>query len=160
MTEFDWPAVERIYRAGISTGQATFEAAPPSSWTAFEDGKHPRLLLVALEDEELVGWAAASPVSKRDVYRGVIEHSVYTHPEARGRGVGRQLLDELIRRADEAGIWTIQASIFPENTPSLRLHQQAGFRVIGTRERVALMTYGPQSGQWRDTVLVERRART
>ena len=157
MVEADWPAVEAIYRAGIATGQATFEPAPPASWSAFAETKHPDLMLVAILDGTLAGWAAASPVSTRDVYRGVVEHSVYVAPHAHGHGIGTVLLQQLIHRADAVGIWTIQASIFPENTPSLHLHEQTGIRVIGTRERIALMGYGPHAGEWRDTVLVERR---
>jgi L-amino acid N-acyltransferase YncA len=97
----------------------------------------------------------ASATSGRGVYAGVVEHSVYVHPDARGQGTGRRLLDALITSAEAAGIWTIQSSIFPENTASLRLHQLAGFRVVGTRERI-----GRHHGRWRDTVLIERRSAT
>lgn len=105
----------------------------------------------------MTGWAAVSPVSGRDVYRGVVEHSVYVAERARGRGIGRELLDALIIACDGACIWTIQSSIFRENAASLRLHEQAGFREVGHRERIAFMTYGPWAGQWRDTILIERR---
>ena len=115
-------------------------------------------LQVALEDSIAVGWAAAGPVSARVVYRGVVEHSVYVAPRAAGRGVGRMLLAELIRAAESSGVWTIQSSVFPENTASLRLHEHAGFRRVGRRERIALMSYGPFAGRWRDTVLIERRS--
>ena len=98
-----------------------------------------------------------SPVSSREVYRGVVEHSVYVAERARGHGLGRLLLEELISACDIAGVWTTQSSIFRENVTSLRLHEQVGFRVVGHRERIALMTYGPWAGQWRDTILVERR---
>lgn len=158
MREADWPAVEEIYRAGIATGQATFDSAPPASWEEFAERRIPALRLVAVDDDERVrGWAAATPVSARAVYRGVVEHSVYVHPEEFGRGLGARLLAEFIRVADEHGVWTIQGSLFPENTASVRLHKRAGFRTVGRRERIALMTYGPQAGQWRDTVIVERR---
>ena len=106
----------------------------------------------------MIGWAAASPVSTRSAYRGVIEHSVYVHRDARGQGLGRLLLDAFVSASDEAGFWTIQSSIFPENTASLRVHQAAGFRVIGTRERIARSARGAHAGQWRDTVLIERRS--
>ena len=158
MTESDWLAVEAIYRAGIATGQATFEAAPPASWAAFAGSKHPDLMIVAVRGDAILGWAAASPVSTRDAYRGVVEHSVYIAPESHGQGLGTLLLHQLIERAEAAGIWTIQASIFPENQASLRLHEQVGFRIVGTRERIAQMSAGPRVGQWRDTVLIERRA--
>ncbi|MFZ1410568.1 MAG: N-acetyltransferase family protein [Micropruina sp.] len=153
----DWPAVERIYREGIATGHATFEAEPPS-WEAFDAGRIPDLRLVAIDRDGVVaGWAAASLVSSRSVYRGVIEHSVYLADAARGQGLGGSLLQAFIDAADEAGIWTIQASVMPENTASLRLHERHGFRTVGTRERIALMSYGPLAGVWRDTVLIERR---
>ncbi|MGY4721093.1 MULTISPECIES: GNAT family N-acetyltransferase [Actinomycetes] len=159
MTPADWPAVEAIYRAGIATGHATFEAEPPPDWHAFASGKRPDLMLVAVDgDDRVLGWAAAGPVSARPVYRGVVEHSVYVAPHAAGRGVGSQLLGDLLAVADRSGVWTVQSSIFPENAASLKLHQSAGFRVVGRRERIGLMPCGPLAGQWRDTVLIERRA--
>ena len=106
----------------------------------------------------MLGWVAASPVSAREIYRDVVEHSVYVAPAAAGQAIGRQLVDAFIGAAESAGIWTIRSSIFPENSASLALHFRAGFRRIGTRERIALMTYGPWSGQWRDPVLIERRS--
>jgi len=157
MTATDWTAVEYIYREGIATGNATFEAEPPT-WAAFDSGK---LVLGRLVAEDaagfVIGWVAASPVSSREVYRGVVEHSVYVANKARGRGAGAALLDAFLRAADSAGVWTVQSSIFPENPASLALHDRAGFRRVGHRERIALMTYGPWAGQWRDTILVERR---
>lgn len=157
MTAEDWLEVERIYSDGIATGHATFEPSPPASWEAFLESKHPDLRLVAVLDGAIAGWAAASPVSARAAYRGVVEHSVYVSPAARGHGVGRALLAELIDAAQRADIWTIQSSIFPENEASLRLHESMGFRQVGIRERIAQMTYGPASSQWRDTILIERR---
>ena len=159
MTEADWPAVEMIYRAGIATGHATFESAPPASWEAFTAGKRLDLSLVTTDESGRVqGWVAASPVSVRHAYRGVVEHSIYIHPEAAGRGIRRALLEAFIALADSSGIWTIQSSIFPENIASIRLHERAGFRMIGRRESIARMTYGPHVGQWRDTILLERRS--
>jgi phosphinothricin acetyltransferase len=159
LTPADWPAVERIYAEGIATGNATFEAFPPS-WEQFDAGKLTTGRLVAVDDRGVVGWAAVSPVSTREVYHGVVEHSVYVTERARGLGLGSQLLHELIAACDAAGIWTIQSSIFRENTASARLHESAGFRQVGYRERIALMTYGPWAGQWRDTILIERRSTT
>ncbi|MGY4856329.1 N-acetyltransferase family protein [Cryobacterium sp. AP23] len=154
----DWPAVETIYREGIDSGNATFEATPPS-WDSFDAGKLEVGRLVAIDEADTVlGWIAASPVSARETYRGVVEHSVYVAAESAGSGVGKQLLNGFIQAAEMAGIWTIQSSIFPENPASLALHENAGFRTVGRRERIALMTYGPWEGQWRDTILVERRA--
>nr|WP_245961942.1 GNAT family N-acetyltransferase [Quadrisphaera granulorum] len=158
MTEQDWPAVSSIYAAGIATGHATFEAAPPS-WEDFDAIKAPEHRLVAVDAAgRVVGWAAVVTVSDRCVYAGVVEHSVYVAPEARGRGVGRLLLEELIASAEAAGVWTIQSGIFPENTASLALHQAAGFRIVGIRQRLGRMSHGPMAGQWRDVVLLERRS--
>lgn len=158
MTTADWPAVQEIYRQGVEDGEATFETTTPT-WDVFDAGKIPAPRLVATDnDGTVVGWAAASAVSTRNVYRGAIEHSVYIHRAARGRGVGRVLLDAFIDAAENAGFWTIQSSIFPENTASMRIHETAGFRIVGTRERIAKSTLGPHAGQWRDTILVERRS--
>ena len=158
MTEADWPQVEDIFAAGIAGGEATFETTTPT-WEQFDTGKITDARLAATSEQGAVlGWAAASLVSARTAYRGVIEHSVYVHPDARGQGIGRLLLDAFISAADDAGYWTIQSSIFPENTVSLRVHEAVGFRVIGTRERVARSALGLHAGSWRDTVLIERRS--
>ncbi|TDC83281.1 N-acetyltransferase family protein [Micromonospora sp. KC606] len=144
-----------IYQAGLDTGQASFETVAPT-WAAFDAGKLADHRFVAIDaDEVVVGWVAVSPTSTRAVYAGVVEHSVYVDPAAQGRGAGRLLLDALIASTEAAGIWTIQSGVFPENTASLALHQRAGFRVIGTRERV-----GRHHGRWRDVVLLERRSPT
>ncbi|MFJ6718654.1 GNAT family N-acetyltransferase [Streptomyces sp. NPDC091259] len=144
-----------IYRLGIEEGNATFETTAPT-WQAFDAAKLDEHRLVALDaGGRVLGWAAVVPVSDRCAYAGVVEHSVYVHPEARGRGVGLALLTALIASTDAAGIWTVQSGIFPENTASLALHLRAGFRVIGTRERI-----GRHHGTWRDVVLVERRSPT
>ncbi|WP_425561200.1 N-acetyltransferase family protein [Microbacterium sediminicola] len=154
----DWPAVERIFAAGIAAGEATFEISTPS-WEQFDAAKVPEARLVAVDDAgTVVGWAAASPVSSRRGYRGVVEHSVYVDPGHHGQGVGTQLLAAFVEVADAAGYWMIQSSVFPENTASLRLHESAGFRVVGRRERIARAEVGPRAGQWRDTVLIERRS--
>jgi len=158
MSSSDWEAVREIYRLGIEEGDATFETNPPE-WSHFDGGKLTTPRLVAVEEAgSVVGWVAASPVSTRPAYRGVVEHSVYVDRAARGRGVGRLLLDAFIAQAEEVGVWTIQASIFPENTASLRLHEAAGFRVVGRREKIARSTLGTHAGRWCDTLLVERRS--
>jgi L-amino acid N-acyltransferase YncA len=142
-----------VYQAGIDEGDATFETTAPE-WPAFDAGRLSAHRWVALGDgAEVLGWVAVSPVSARPVYAGVVEHSVYVHPDARGRGVGGLLLDTLVASTEAAGIWTLQSGIFPENTASLALHARRGFRVIGTRERV-----GRHHGIWRDVVLLERRS--
>jgi L-amino acid N-acyltransferase YncA len=153
MTPEHGAAVLAIYRAGISEGQATFETDAPA-WAAFDAAKLPEHRLVALGEEgSVAGWCAVSAVSNRCVYAGVVEHSVYVHPGARGRGVGTALLNALISSTEAAGIWTIQSGIFPENAASLALHRRCGFRAVGTRERV-----GQHHGVWRDVVLIERRS--
>ena len=136
LTPADWPAVEEIYAQGIATRQATFETETPT-WEEFDAGRLPEHRFVAVEDDRVVGWAAFSPTSARPCYSGVVEHSVYVRDDMRGRGVGRALLRALIASADGGGIWTIQTSIFPENEASVRLHERAGFRVVGRRERIA-----------------------
>ncbi len=153
MRSDDWPAVRSIYEQGIATRQATFETAA-QPWEDWDAGHLAEPRLVAEESGEAVGWAALSPVSRRPCYAGVAEESVYVAEQARGRGVGRALLERLCADAEAVGIWTIQTSIFPENVASLELHRRCGFRVVGTRERIAQL-----DGVWRDTVLMERRAR-
>lgn len=152
LTFDDWPAVRDIYQEGIDTGDATFETSAPD-WEVW-DAKHlASCRLVAREGGEVLGWAALSPVSARHVYRGVAEVSVYVSGRARGRGVGSMLLNRLVTASEEQSIWTLQASIFPENRASIALHLRAGFRIVGTRERIAC-----REGRWRDTVLMERRS--
>ncbi|GAA0910522.1 GNAT family N-acetyltransferase [Virgisporangium ochraceum] len=149
----DAGAVLRIYQAGLDTGHASFETTAPG-WRAFDAARRPGHRHVAVDDiGAVVGWVAVSSVSTRPVYAGVVEHSVYVDPGARGRGLARRLLDALVASTEAAGIWTIQSGIFPENTISLALHRKAGFRVVGTRERV-----GRHHGRWRDVVLIERRS--
>lgn len=158
MVPEDWTDVERIYAQGIDDGEATFETTTPT-WEVFHAGKLPYARLVALDDAgRIVGWAAASAVSGRPVYSGVVEHSVYIDRDARGGGIGRALLDAFIQAAEDAGVWTIQSSVFPENAASLRVHEKAGFRVVGRRERIARSGVGPHAGRWRDTVVIERRS--
>ena len=149
----DWPAVREIYLEGIATGNATFEQSAPE-WNKWDASHLPHARIVARSDTgPVLGWAALSGVSSRCVYAGVAEVSIYIAAEALGRGVGRQLMHRLIAESEAAGIWTLQAGIFPENTASIALHQQAGFRMIGRRERI-----GQMNGRWRDVVLMERRS--
>lgn len=145
-------AVLAIYQVGIDEGNATFETRAPA-WDQFTAARLPGHRYVSLAAGHVAGWVAASAVSDRCVYAGVVEHSVYVHPDARGLGVGRQLLDALITSTEGAGIWTIQSGIFSENAASMALHQAAGFRVVGTRERI-----GCHHGRWRDVVFIERRS--
>ncbi|MGD2051175.1 MAG: GNAT family N-acetyltransferase [Acidimicrobiia bacterium] len=152
MTPQDWDQVASIYREGIATGNATFETQVPS-WEDWNAGHLPTARLVAGENGTVVGWGALSPVSDRCAYGGVAEVSVYVATAARGRGVGRALLEETIRASEEAGIWTLQGGVFPENEASLALLAACGFRQVGIRTRL-----GSLHGRWRDVVLLERRS--
>jgi L-amino acid N-acyltransferase YncA len=147
----DWSAVADIYWDGMRDGLATFETEVPS-WAVWDAAHFPDHRLVAVLDGEVVGWAALSSASSRRCYAGVAENSVYVAREAQGRGIGRALLEALIKGARKAGIWMIQTSVFPENRASLALHERCGFRVVGTRERIA-----KRDGIWRDTMLLEKR---
>lgn len=153
LTRDDWDRVKAIYAEGIATGLATFETELPD-WESW-DGSHlsePRV--VAEAGEEVVGWAALSPVSDRCAHGGVAEVSVYVDPDHRGRGVGGRLLGRLVEESEEAGYWTLQAGIFPENEASVRLHEKHGFRTVGRRERLGR----GRDGEWRDVLLLERRS--
>lgn len=152
MSPRDWESVRVIYLEGIATGIATFETSAPS-WEEWDSRHLPHSRLVARRNGEVAGWAALTPVSKREVYAGVAEVSIYVGSAHRGTGIGRALLAALIDESEKNGIWTLQAGIFPENERSLNLHKLAGFREVGTRERI-----GQLRGQWRDVVLLERRS--
>jgi L-amino acid N-acyltransferase YncA len=149
----DWDFVRSIYAAGIASGQATFETEAPT-WQRWHGNHLPAPRLVAVANETILGWAALTPVSARPVYAGVAEVSVYVAREWHGRGIGRGLLGALVTESERKGIWTLQASIFPENVASVSLHLACGFREVGRRERIAKM-----SGLWRDTLLLERRSK-
>jgi L-amino acid N-acyltransferase YncA len=151
MTQEDWPAVERIYAEGIATHGATFETRPPD-YDGFDSSHHSEHRLVAVENGRVVGWVALAPTSSRACYAGVAESSVYVGESARGRGVGRALMEAVIASARAGGIWTIHAGMFPENTASVALHERLGFRLVGRFERIAQL-----DGVWRDTVLLELR---
>jgi L-amino acid N-acyltransferase YncA len=148
----DWPAARKIYEDGIRSGDATFETEVPS-WAEW-DAAHPGLRLAAERDGSVIGWAALSPPSRRSCYRGVGEVSVYVAEGGRGAGVGRALLELLVARSEQAGLWTLTAGVFPENEASLRLHRACGFREVGVRERL-----GESGGVWRDVVWLERRSK-
>ena len=152
LTEADWPAIRAIYLDGIASGQATFETEAPA-WNVWNTAHLPAPRLAAVSLETMIGWAALTPVSARAVYAGVAEVSVYVAADARGLGVGRTLLLKLIAESEMNGIWTLQASIFPENVASLALHKSCGFREVGHRERI-----GKMKSVWRDTLLLERRS--
>lgn len=153
MRDDDWEEVREIYLEGLVTGNATFETSAPG-WEDWNNGHLIHSRLVARHQPNILGWAALSPVSKRQVYQGVAEVSVYVGENGRGKGLGKALLKALIESSEENGIWTLQASIFPENAASIKLHLQNGFREVGRRERIAQL-----AGIWRNTVILERRSR-
>jgi L-amino acid N-acyltransferase YncA len=152
MRASDWQQVRSIYLEGIYTGHSTFETDAPT-WEKWNESHLQFARLVMRHRDAILGWAALSPVSKRQVYRGVAELTVYVTESARGKGVGRALLEALIEESERNGIWTLQASIFPENTASVKLHLRCGFREVGWRERIAML-----NNNWRDTLLFERRS--
>jgi L-amino acid N-acyltransferase YncA len=152
MRSEDWPAIQKIYSEGIATGNATFETETPD-WAKWDQAHRQDCRLVACDSQGILGWAALNPVSGRRVYSGVAEVSVYVASEARGRGVGRTLLQSLVEQSERCGIWTLQAGIFPENVPSIALHKSCGFREVGLRQKL-----GQQDDIWRDVLLLERRS--
>ncbi|MEK7723767.1 MAG: N-acetyltransferase family protein [Acidobacteriota bacterium] len=154
MKESDWAQVREIYLEGLATGNATFETTAPN-WEDWDSGHLPHSRLVARSNNQVLGWAALSPVSKRQVYRGVAEVSVYVSESGRGKRIGSNLLKSLVESSEQNGIWTLQASIFPENTASVNLHLQFDFREAGKREGIAKL-----AGVWRNTVILERRSKT
>jgi phosphinothricin acetyltransferase len=149
-----WPAVREIYREGIATGNATFATDLPD-WEKWNSAHLQDCRLVACKRDQVLGWAALSPVSARRVYAGVAEVSVYVAAAARGKGVGKSLLNALIQESEANGIWTLQAGIFPENSASIALHKSCGFRKVGVRRRI-----GKLRDTWRDVLLLERRSTT
>ena len=152
MLASDWQAVSSIYEEGLKTGNASFETAAPL-WEAWDKAHMKECRLVAKNEGRVLGWAALTPVSDRCVYAGVAEVSVYIAAAARGRGIGRLILQKLIEESEKNNLWTLQAGIFPENKASLKIHEACGFRIIGKREKI-----GNMKGIWRDTLLLERRS--
>ena len=154
MKDKDWPAVASIYEEGIATGNSTFEKEPPE-WERWDKDHLRDCRLVVRTEDKVIGWAALSPVSSRCAYSGVAEVSLYITASARGVGVGKTLLRAVIKESEQAGIWTLQAQIFPENAASIAMSKSCGFREVGFRERI-----GQMNGIWRDVVLMERRSKT
>lgn len=151
ITRLDYSAIQQIYAEGLATGIATFETQTPD-WTTWDQKYYRQCRFLMEKDEQILAWAALTPVSTREVYRGVAEISIYVATKARGQGIGLQLLQYLIEHADKAGFWTLQASIFRQNIASIRLHEKVGFRIVGIREKIA-----QRDGEWHDNVLMERR---
>jgi phosphinothricin acetyltransferase len=154
MLPADWEAVKQIYEEGIATGNATFQQQAPN-WEEWNNDHLSHSRIIAKEDGTILGWAALTGISGRCVYAGVAEVSVYVSDKARGKGVGKKLLQKLIEESEANNIWTLQAGIFPENIASVKIHNASGFRTLGVRERI-----GQMNGIWRDTVLMERRSKT
>lgn len=157
MTSDDADAVLAIYAEGVAGGNATFECQAPD-WAKFDAARLQAPRLVVEDAQGVCGWAVLSAVSARKVYAGVAEVTLYIAERAKGQGLGGRLLTALIEASEAAGLWMLQAVVFPENTASIRLHEGAGFRQVGRRERIALMECGPHAGRWRDTLLLERRS--
>ncbi len=157
MTSDDADAVLAIYAEGVASGNATFECAAPD-WAKFDAARLTSPRLVVEDEGGVCGWAVLSAVSARKVYAGVAEVTLYIAERAKGQGLGARLLAALIEASEAAGLWMLQAVVFPENTASIRLHERAGFRQVGRRERIARMECGPYAGRWRDTLLLERRS--
>ncbi|MCC5938806.1 MAG: N-acetyltransferase [Lunatimonas sp.] len=152
MWEEDWESVSTIFKEGIATGNATFRETVPS-WEEWDKLFVQNCRFVAEKEGRVVGWIALSLVSTRPVYAGVAELSVYVSPFHFGQGIGRMLLEELVHESEQKGFWTLQASIFPENLASLKIHYENGFRLVGVREKI-----GRHFGAWRDLLLLERRS--
>jgi L-amino acid N-acyltransferase YncA len=156
----DWNEIKAIFMEGIDGGNSSFETQPAVSFESWMEGKYPSCCIIARDSEshKALAWASMSSVSKRFVFRGVAELSLYVTFSAHGRGIGKKMMEEVLRLSEEANIWTVQSGIFPENEASINLHKKFGFRIVGVREKIGKMLMGPHAGQWRDIVLMERRS--
>ncbi len=152
MEQSDWETVSRIYQQGMDTNKATFETECPS-WELFNESHSMECRLVILLDNDVIGWAALSPVSDRCIYTGVADISIYIENQHTGKGAGTALMQALIQQSEKAGYWTLQSGIMSDNTQSVKLHEKCGFRLVGFRERIGKDRFGI----WRDTLLFERR---
>ena len=153
MLQTHWDEMKPIYKEGIATGSATFETEAPN-WDIWDRNHLENCRLIAFVKNNVVGWAALCAVSGRKVYAGVTEVSIYVAKAEQGKGIGRRLLQELIRESEQAGIWTLQAGIFAENSGSIALHKSCGFREVGLREKI-----GKFNSTWKDIMLMERRSK-
>jgi L-amino acid N-acyltransferase YncA len=149
-----WESVKSIYEEGILTGNATAETSAPN-WESWNSAHLEQCRFVIEDNQRILAWAALSPVSGRCVYGGVAEISVYVSAEARGKGLGKKILNALVESSEKEKLWTLQAGIFPENIASVKIHEQCGFRLIGKREKIIKL-----NGVWRDTLLFEKRSKS
>ncbi|MDB4903083.1 MAG: ywnH [Mucilaginibacter sp.] len=152
LTKRHWPQVKAIYESGVATGNANF-THPATQWNNWDNAHVKTCRLVAIENDEVLGWAALAAVSDNCVFTGVAEDSVYVAENSRGKGIGKQLLKEIVKSSEENNFWTLESRIFPENIASIKIHEENGFRIVGSRERI-----GQLHGIWRDTLLLERRS--
>ncbi len=153
ITSTDATEILHIYDLGLQTRNATFEVKVPT-WKEWDNKHHLHSRLALVEEDQILGWAALAPFSKREVYNGVAEVSIYIHPAHSGKGIGSKLMQELIRSSEENKIWTLFSSVFPENQATIRLHTKFGFNLLGRREKIAQL-----DGIWRDTLIFERRSK-
>jgi phosphinothricin acetyltransferase len=153
MVDTDWPRVAEVYHQGIDTKNSTFESVVPS-WESWDRSHLESCRIVAVSAGAVIGWGALVGVSARKVYSGVAEVSIYIADNFKKQGIGSLLMDKLIAESEAKGFWTLQAVMFPENTASLRLHKNKGFRIVGYREHL-----GKMDGKWRDVILLERRSK-
>lgn len=154
MKSSDWEQVKNIYLEGINTKIATFQTEAPI-WEEWNNGHISSCRLVARSQNDILGWVALSPTSSRSCYEGVVEVSIYIGKNYKGQGVGKALLQNLIKLSEENCFWTLYSSIIRENSTSISLHKKCGFREIGIREKIAKAS----DGIWHDVVLMERRSK-
>ena len=147
-----WPQVKAIYESGVATGNASFSKKAPE-WDEWDKSHIKNCRLIAADESDVLGWAALTAISDQCTFEGVAEISIYIAENSRGKGIGKKLLATIIIESEKNNFWTLESRIFPENLSSIKIHVENGFRIIGSRERIAKL-----NGIWRDTLLLERRS--